>query len=86
VVSSLSNLKEGVMRGRLQSYTAYTIGCALTWAVILGTLGLLGEKDRLHRILPVVGGWWMGWASATVARYGYPPPRSRPPWVRARSA
>jgi hypothetical protein len=28
--------------------------------------------------LPVFGGWWMGWTSATIARYIYPPSKSGP--------
>jgi hypothetical protein len=55
-----------------------------TWArpgryggpVILSVLGALGKKEKLRRILPVFGGWWVGWTSATIARYVYPPPKS----------
>lgn len=66
------------MGRRRQSYTAYSIGCAIVWAAILGALAASGEKERLRRILPVFGGWWLGWTSATIARFVYPPPRSRP--------
>ena len=66
---------------RSHSYTAYGVACAIVWAAILGVLGTSGEQ-RLRRILPVFGGWWIGWTSATIARYVYPPPKSRPPWVR----
>lgn len=62
------------MRGRRQSYTSYSIGCAVVWAAILGLVAALGESEKLRRILPVVAGWWMGWMSATIARYVYPPP------------
>lgn len=72
------------MRHRLQSYTAYSIGCAIAWAAILGALTALGKKEKLRRFLPMFGGWWMGWTSATIARYVYPPPKSRPPWVHDR--
>lgn len=68
------------MRKRRQSYTIYSIGCAAVWAAILGVLAARGEKEKLRTILPVFGGWWMGWTSATIARYVYPPPKSRPPW------
>lgn len=64
-----------------QSYTAYSVGCAVVWAAILGVLTALGETEKRRTILPVFGGWWMGWTSATIARYVYPPPKSRPPWV-----
>lgn len=70
------------MRDRLQTYTGYSIGCAIVWAIILGILASSGDKERLHKILPTFGGWWIGWTSATIARYAYPPPKSRPPWVR----
>jgi hypothetical protein len=73
------------MRNRLPTYTGYSVGCAVVWAGILGALAAGGKKDRLRTILPVFGGWWMGWTSATIARYGYPPPKSRPPWLRNRS-
>lgn len=65
------------MRDRPKTYTAYSIGCTIAWAVLLGLLAAFDEKERLRRILPVFGGWWMGWTSATIARYVYPPPKSR---------
>jgi hypothetical protein len=70
------------VRDRLGTYTAYSIGCAVVWAAILLASAATGGKEKLQRILPVFGGWWMGWTSATIARYAYPPPKSRPPWVR----
>jgi hypothetical protein len=69
------------MKDQLKTYTAYSIGCAVVWALVLAILAAAGNKEKLRRILPVFGGWWMGWTSATIARYGYPPPKSRPPWV-----
>ena len=70
------------VRERMESYTAYSVGCAIVWAVILAILAATGKKDKLRTIFPVCAGWWMGWTSATIARYGYPPPKSRPPWTR----
>jgi hypothetical protein len=67
------------MRGRKGTYTGYSIGCAVFWAIVLSVLGALGKREQLRRILPVFGGWWVGWTSATIARYLYPPPKSRPP-------
>lgn len=66
------------MSDRRRSYTAYSVGCAIVWAAILGVLAALGEKEKLRRVLPVCSGWWMGWTSATIARSVYPPPKSRP--------
>jgi hypothetical protein len=71
------------MNARPESYTAYSVGCAVVWAVILGAVAAR-DKEKFRTILPVFGGWWMGWTSATIARYGYPPPKSRPPWARDR--
>ena len=69
------------MRDRPKTYTAYSIGCAVVWALVLAILAAAGNKETLRRILPVFGGWWMGWTSATIARYAYPPPKSQPPWA-----
>jgi len=65
------------VRKRRQSYTAYSIGCAVVWAAILGALAARDEKEKLRKILPFFSGWWMGWTSATMARYVYPPAKSR---------
>lgn len=65
------------MSDRSKSYTTYSIGCALVWAFILAMLALAGRKEQLRTVLPFCVGWWMGWTSATIARYVYPPPRSR---------
>jgi hypothetical protein len=58
------------MRTRLENYTTYSVGCAIVWAAVLAGLAASGKKDKLRTILPVFGGWWMGWTSATIARYG----------------
>ena len=63
---------------RRTSYTAYSIGCAIVWATILAVLAALDEREKLRSVLPVCSGWWMGWASATIARSVYPPPKSQP--------
>ncbi|WP_310782046.1 hypothetical protein [Mycobacterium sp. Z3061] len=62
------------------TYAAYSVGCALTWAVVLIVVALT-YPDRLHTFLIFAGGWLIGWISATIARSVYPPPktRSRPP-------
>ena len=69
------------MGHRQGSYTSYSIACAVVWALVLVILAAAGEKEKLRKILPVFGGWWVGWTSATIARYVYPPPKSSPPWV-----
>lgn len=67
-----------MVRGRRQSYMSYSVGCSVVSAAILGLLAALDEKEKLRRILPVFGGWWMGWTSATIARFVYPPPHGPP--------
>ncbi len=62
-----------------RSYTAYSIGCAIVWAVILAVVAIAASADTLHTILLVFGGWAIGWLSATIARTVYPPPRSHLP-------
>ena len=64
------------MKARPGSYTAYSVGCAVVWAVILGVVAAR-DTEKFRTILPVFGGWWMGWTSATIARYVHPPPRPR---------
>ena len=61
-----------------RTYTAYSIACAVTWAVILTVVAVV-SPERLHTFLLVGAGWLIGWISATIARSVYPPPkRSRP--------
>ena len=70
------------MRQRLQglhnSYTGYGIGCAVVWAVILITVAATATGGKLHNYLLLAAGWAIGWTSATIARYVYPPPKLRP--------
>jgi uncharacterized membrane protein YfcA len=65
------------MRHRLNTYAAYSIGCAVAWGVILAVAATAGKEDTLHTLLLVFCGWVVGWTSATIARYVYPPPKSR---------
>ena len=62
-----------------RSYTAYSIGSAGVWGVIL----LLGRRrldsETRNELRLVCSGWWMGWTSATIARIGYPPPKQLTP-------
>jgi hypothetical protein len=65
------------VKQRFRTYTAYSIGCALAWAIILIIVGATDGKHNSHTILLVFAGWAIGWTSATIARSVYPPPRSR---------
>jgi hypothetical protein len=61
-----------------RTYTGYSVGCAVTWTVILAIVAFV-YPDRLHTFLLVGGGWLIGWISATIARLVYPPPKHRGP-------
>ncbi len=65
------------MTRRFRTYTAFSISCALVWAVILVVRLSIGSKDARHALLLVFFGWWLGWLAATIARVVYPPPKSR---------
>ena len=62
------------MKTRLRTYTAYSIGCAAAWAVILIVTSTRGSETDHIRL--VFGGWVVGWLSASIARVVYPPPKS----------
>lgn len=63
------------MRDRPKSYTAYSIGCAVVWIVLIAIGVATGKSSTQHTVLFVILGWAIGWTSATIARYVYPPPR-----------
>ena len=61
-----------------KTYTGYSIGCAIVWAVVVGVVaGIL--PNRLHTFRLIGAGWWIGWTSATIARSVYPPPKLKLP-------
>jgi hypothetical protein len=63
------------MKRHFHTYTAYSVGCAIVWAVILA--GVLSAADSVtsHKFVMVFAGWVIGWLSATIARAVYPPPK-----------
>ena len=63
------------MNPRMRSYTAYSIGVGIVWAVLLVLVWLLGPAGKQHNVLVLFGGFVIGWLSATIARYVYPPPK-----------
>jgi len=65
------------MRRRFSTYTAYSIGCAIVWAVILAVISAKTDTATRHTFVLVFGGWVIGWLSATIARAVYPPPKTR---------
>jgi hypothetical protein len=67
------------MRTRLNTYTAYSIGCAGVWGIILLAARRRLDAQTRNTLQLVCGGWWIGWTSATIARIGYPPPKPLTP-------
>lgn len=65
------------MRSRLYTYMTNNLGCAIVWAVIL-LIVATAFPARVHTCRLVFLGWVIGWLSATIARFVYPPPK-RPP-------
>ncbi len=63
------------MNPRTRSYTTYSIAVAIVWAVILVLASLFASATKRHDIFAVFGGFAIGWLSATIARYVYPPPK-----------
>lgn len=57
------------MRNRLNTYTAYSVGCGVVWLAILANAR---KKDNFNNVLLGFLGWVSGWTSATIARYLYP--------------
>ena len=48
------------------------MSCAGVWALILAAGKRWAEPDDWANLRASCGGWWMGWASATIARVAYP--------------
>jgi hypothetical protein len=64
------------MRRRFNNtYTGYSIGCAIVWALILVGVSSAADSATRHTVVLVFSGWWIGWLSATIARAVYPPPK-----------
>ncbi|HWW53999.1 MAG TPA: hypothetical protein VNY84_09525 [Acidimicrobiales bacterium] len=64
------------MKISFRSYAAYSIGCAMVWAVILAVIMATANGNTRHTFLLVFLGWAIAWTSATIARNVYPPPKS----------
>lgn len=59
---------------RYRNYWVYSVGLLLAWAVALLLTSRLRGGSTMHSVLPVFGGFCIGWVSTTIARYVYPPP------------
>jgi hypothetical protein len=65
--------------GLAKTYTGYSIGCGIAWAIALAIGRGIADKQKQHDMVVCCAGWWIGWVSATIARAVYPPPRRNPP-------
>jgi hypothetical protein len=62
------------MRTLTRTYTGYSIGVAIVWAVRLLLVWRFASKETRKVNLLVFLGFVIGWTSATIARQVYPPP------------
>jgi hypothetical protein len=60
------------------TYITYSIGVAIVWAVLLVLVAILAPAHKRNNIFVFFGGFAIGWTSATIARYVYPPPKRHP--------
>src|ERR1019366_491786 len=72
------------MRPRRNTYTAYSIGCAGVWGVILLLARRRLDPPTQNTLRSVCGGGGVGGASGTLARIGYPPPKPLMPAAEKR--
>jgi hypothetical protein len=68
---------------RLNNYTAYSVGCAAVGAVILLVFQRVGHAETRKTMQLGCAAWLSGWASATTARAGSPPPEKLGPGAKA---
>jgi hypothetical protein len=62
-----------------RTFTAFSIGCAVVWAVRLAVVAAEASEDARHALILVFLGWVLGGGRTTGARVVYPPPpRPRP--------
>jgi drug/metabolite transporter (DMT)-like permease len=69
---------------RKNTYTGYSIGCAVVWALILIVAQRRLDQETRKTLWLGCAGWWSGWTSATIARAGYPPPKKLTPDAQKR--
>jgi hypothetical protein len=62
---------------RMNTYTAYSIGSFIAWAVLWAILAATAKKSTLDYIPAIFAGWCLGWLSATIARALYPAPKKQ---------
>jgi hypothetical protein len=62
--------------GRRNTYAAYSVWSFVAWAVLWVILANTLKSQTLGYVLICFIGWVIGWASATLARILYPPPKN----------
>jgi hypothetical protein len=67
------------LRKHSNTYAGYSIACAVVWAIVLGAVWVGADNATRHTFAVFSGGWAIGWLSATIARFVYPPPKPRKP-------
>jgi hypothetical protein len=67
------------MNARIRTYTASSAGVGIVWALLLVLASPLDPAGRRSNIFLVFSGFVIGWLSATIARYVYPPPKKYRP-------
>ncbi|MGB0094716.1 MAG: hypothetical protein WBP81_19550 [Solirubrobacteraceae bacterium] len=72
------------LKPKLNTYTGYSISCAAVWTVILAVAQRRLDSQTRNTLRLVCTGWWSGWTSATIARGGYPPPKTLTPEAEKR--
>ncbi len=60
---------------RSGTYGRYTAGCVIAWAILWAVVATQSSKSTRENVLLFFLGWLVGWTSATIARWVYPPPR-----------
>jgi hypothetical protein len=63
------------MNARIRTYTASSAEVGIVWALLLVLASLLDPAGRRNRLFLVFPGFVIGWLSAAIARYVYPPPK-----------
>jgi hypothetical protein len=71
--------QSGSFGDRLNTYTGYSISCAVVWAVILSIAQRRLDPQARNTLRQGCAAWWGGWTSATIARAGYPAPKALGP-------
>lgn len=57
-----------------RNYWVYSAGLAVAWAVVFAVRAAMGDQATMSTVVNVFAGFVIGWVSATIARYVYPPP------------